>query len=160
QSPCNLDAPNILCVAATTQNDGRAGFSNFGPTSVDMGAPGTNVLSSVISHNFGDDFEDGLGKWTAQSPWNTTGSVAAGGFSSVTDSPGGPYAPKTNAPLDTSFAPLAGGCRLSFQFRMDTELGNDGYFIETSTDNVNFPVLDSNSGSTAGSFDSESLALP
>ena len=40
----NLD--NIISVAATDNNDARASFSNFGPVSVDLGAPGVNILST------------------------------------------------------------------------------------------------------------------
>jgi len=40
----NLD--NIISVAATDNNDGRASFSNYGPISCDLGAPGVNVLST------------------------------------------------------------------------------------------------------------------
>ena len=40
----NLD--NIISVAATDNNDARAFFSNYGPASVDLGAPGVNVLST------------------------------------------------------------------------------------------------------------------
>ncbi|MEY4118894.1 MAG: hypothetical protein RLZZ116_2222 [Planctomycetota bacterium] len=40
----NLD--NIISVAATDNNDARATFSNYGPASVDLGAPGVNVLST------------------------------------------------------------------------------------------------------------------
>ena len=43
--PCNFPQPNLLCVAALDQNYQLAGFSNFGLTSVDVGAPGTNILS-------------------------------------------------------------------------------------------------------------------
>lgn len=32
---------------ATDQNDARAGFSSFGATSVDMGAPGVDILSTI-----------------------------------------------------------------------------------------------------------------
>ena len=44
--PCNFPQPNLICVAALDQNDQLAGFSNFGSTSVDVGAPGTNILSA------------------------------------------------------------------------------------------------------------------
>jgi subtilisin family serine protease len=50
--PCALDegpgylADNLICVAATTQKDGLAGFSNFGANSVDLGAPGVRTLST------------------------------------------------------------------------------------------------------------------
>lgn len=44
--PCNFTQPNLLCVAALDQSFGLASFSNFGATSVDVGAPGTNILST------------------------------------------------------------------------------------------------------------------
>jgi subtilisin family serine protease len=50
--PCALDqepgyaGDNLLCVAATTLSDELAGFSNFGAASVDLGAPGTKILST------------------------------------------------------------------------------------------------------------------
>ncbi len=43
--PCSYALNNVLCVAATNQNDQVAVFSNYGANSVDLGAPGTNVLS-------------------------------------------------------------------------------------------------------------------
>jgi subtilisin family serine protease len=45
--PCSIPADNIICVAATNPRDGLASFSNFGRTTVDLGAPGTNILSTV-----------------------------------------------------------------------------------------------------------------
>jgi subtilisin family serine protease len=45
--PCNLTQPNLVCVAALDQNYALAGFSNWGATSVDVGAPGTNILSTT-----------------------------------------------------------------------------------------------------------------
>ncbi|OGG76753.1 hypothetical protein A3B35_03000 [Candidatus Kaiserbacteria bacterium RIFCSPLOWO2_01_FULL_54_24] len=45
--PCDFDSSNIVCVAATDQNDVLAEFSDFGATSVDIGAPGVNILSTV-----------------------------------------------------------------------------------------------------------------
>lgn len=45
--PASYDLGNIVAVAATDRNDGRARFSNFGRTSVDLGAPGVSILSTV-----------------------------------------------------------------------------------------------------------------
>lgn len=45
--PCAYQAANIVCVAATDQDDAMAGFSNFGSTSVDLAAPGVRTLSTV-----------------------------------------------------------------------------------------------------------------
>ncbi len=44
--PCNFPNPNLICVAALDQRFGMANFSNWGATSVDVGAPGTNVVST------------------------------------------------------------------------------------------------------------------
>jgi subtilisin family serine protease len=173
QAPCNLDDPdlqpvgqsppgNLVCVAATTQTDARAGFSNFGAQSVDLGAPGTNILSSIVSLQFGDDFEDGLGKWNAQAPWGIATNAAAAGFASASDSPGGNYAINANTSLTTRAAvPLPSGCEITYNYRLDTEPGGDGFLVETSTDpTVGFTAIDGFTGGTGGTFDSSSAALP
>jgi subtilisin family serine protease len=41
--PCSHDLANIVCVAATDQDDTIASFSNRGATSVDLAAPGVNI---------------------------------------------------------------------------------------------------------------------
>ena len=46
----NLD--NIINVAATDNNDGRASFSNYGATTVDIGAPGVNILSTYGTNGY------------------------------------------------------------------------------------------------------------
>ena len=43
--PASYRRPNMIVVAASTQTDQLAGFSNFGATSVDLAAPGTNIYS-------------------------------------------------------------------------------------------------------------------
>lgn len=43
--PCNYEIANVVCVGATNQSNGRAAFSNYSTTFVDVGAPGTNILS-------------------------------------------------------------------------------------------------------------------
>jgi thermitase len=44
--PASYTSPGILTVAASTSTDTRAGFSNFGATSVDIAAPGLGILST------------------------------------------------------------------------------------------------------------------
>ncbi|MGK5087085.1 S8 family serine peptidase [Bdellovibrionota bacterium FG-2] len=44
--PCNFTNPNLICVAALDQSYQLASFSNYGWFSVDVGAPGANILSS------------------------------------------------------------------------------------------------------------------
>lgn len=44
--PCTIAQPNVLCVAALDQKYQLATFSNWGATTVGVGAPGTNVVST------------------------------------------------------------------------------------------------------------------
>lgn len=45
--PSNYDLDNIVAVAATDHNDKLAYFSQYGATSVDLAAPGVDILSTV-----------------------------------------------------------------------------------------------------------------
>jgi thermitase len=68
--PCNFTQPNLICVAALDQNFALATFSNWGATSVDIGAPGTNIVSTWAgAHNtVTDDFNGG-----GTLDWTTSG---------------------------------------------------------------------------------------
>jgi subtilisin family serine protease len=44
--PANYDIPSLISVAASTTTDTLAGFSNFGATTVDLAAPGVDLLST------------------------------------------------------------------------------------------------------------------
>jgi hypothetical protein len=50
--PSSYNAPNMVAVAATDNQDGLASFSNFGATSVHLGAPGVNVLSTTRNNTY------------------------------------------------------------------------------------------------------------
>lgn len=50
--PSSYDLDNIIAVAATDHNDGLAWFSNYGVTSVDLGAPGVNIYSTMPNDNY------------------------------------------------------------------------------------------------------------
>src|SRR3989442_1644363 len=50
--PASYNAPNVVAVAATDNTDSLAFFSNFGPSSVHLGAPGVDVLSTTIGGNY------------------------------------------------------------------------------------------------------------
>ncbi|WP_417732209.1 Ig-like domain-containing protein [Rosistilla oblonga] len=45
--PASYDAPNVIAVAASDQNDNLATFSNYGKTSVDLLAPGVGIRSTI-----------------------------------------------------------------------------------------------------------------
>ncbi len=82
--PCNYDplaegksaVDNVICVAATDQADQLAGFSDWGTSSVDLGAPGTETLSTfpVLTATSIDDFETN----DFSSKWETTAGTGTG----------------------------------------------------------------------------------
>jgi subtilisin family serine protease len=50
--PSSYTAPNVVAVAATDSTDFLAGFSNYGATSVDLGAPGVGIVSTTIGNSY------------------------------------------------------------------------------------------------------------
>ncbi len=50
--PASYNLPNIISVAATDQDDNLTWFSNYGPTTVDVGAPGVNIYSTSPAMNY------------------------------------------------------------------------------------------------------------
>ena len=50
--PASYTAPNVVSVANTTNTDARAFFSNYSATSVDLGAPGVDILSTTIGGSY------------------------------------------------------------------------------------------------------------
>jgi len=76
--PSDYTLPGIISVAATDHNDDLGSFSNYGATSVDLGAPGVSILSSVprayLPHEgdvFFDDMEHGAGNWVTSGTNNS-----------------------------------------------------------------------------------------
>jgi subtilisin family serine protease len=157
--PCSYDLPNIVCVAATNQNDALADFSNDGPTHVDLAAPGVGTLGAATKMEtvFTDGFESPplvnwdltLGSWGLATP------TAASGAMSLTDSPGCPYAPYSSNRARLTSASFAGrqGCHAAYQLRLDSESGVDGLRVESSINGFQTATEDDTfSGSTAGQF--------
>ena len=50
--PANYNLPNILAVAATGKNDKLAFFSNYGAQKVHLAAPGVDIWSFDLGHNY------------------------------------------------------------------------------------------------------------
>ena len=159
--PCNYTSVNLICVAATSENDALADFSNFGAESVDLAAPGTDILSVWPAYTAlaTETFETDLaGRWVAggtPDTWARTASAHAGGAFSATDSPGGEYTENADNWLakvgPTSFAGRT-GCQAAYNLRLDTEAGFDFLVIESSTDNSSWTPQGGWSGSTEGEF--------
>jgi len=78
--PASYDLPGIISVAASDQDDLLADFSNYGVDSVDLAAPGTNIVSTAVSlytpqsgDIFFDDMESGISKWITDGTQNSWG---------------------------------------------------------------------------------------
>ncbi|MFH1214692.1 MAG: S8 family serine peptidase [Candidatus Neomarinimicrobiota bacterium] len=50
--PRLIQSPNIICVGSTDYADQRSFFSNFGHATVDLGAPGTAILSCLPDNDY------------------------------------------------------------------------------------------------------------
>ena len=51
--PANYDAPLVISVASTDAYDNLSYFSDFGATSVDLAAPGSDILSTLPNNSYG-----------------------------------------------------------------------------------------------------------
>ena len=165
-SPCTLSNPNLICVAAVTRTGTRAAYSNFGPSSVDLGAAGgdgsglgdQDILSTKPAWTpvFSEDFEGGLGDWTATNSaggnWGIENGGGVGGSDAATDSPNGLYQNNTHSELQkTTAVNLAGrhGCRLDYALDLASEAGFDFVGIGVLTGG---PAIGQELSGTSGGF--------
>jgi subtilisin family serine protease len=161
-APCVLDAPNVLCVAASDQDDSLADFSNFGAQTVDVSAPGVRLLGAQqpFATFFSDGFEANLNQWQADAPWGRTSTVHRRGSFSLADSPAGDYADDTDSAIRTASAINLSGqsrCRLDYFMRFVAEGGPgdfiDGVIVEAANSSAGpWTELNRYSGSTQGEF--------
>jgi thermitase len=124
--PCNFAQDNLLCIAALDQSYNLASFSNFGATSVDMGAPGTNTLSSIAGPKIIDNFASG---WTLTGGW-TSGTCQSFSmlFNPANWCTGGGYGINIDDRAFKTFDLSGTGVtatELAYQFVADTEPGFD-----------------------------------
>lgn len=79
--PCNYTQSNLICVAALDQSYGLASFSNYGASSVDVGAPGTNILSTwagssaTITDNLSSGWTTNAAGWIYSTVTLSSGTV-------------------------------------------------------------------------------------
>jgi len=140
QYPCSYLHSNLICVAAIDQDGSLTSFSNFGATSVDVGAPGTNILSSTADFEavFSEDFETPLaGRWETggtNNSWARTTARSVSPSNAIEDSPSGDYLHDTdsfirNAAGNTIDLSGAQGCTLEYELDHD-EAFSDSLDVE------------------------------
>ena len=146
-SPLPGAVDNVICVAATNQRDRLASFSNWGATTVDLGAPGTDILSTYVTFPtdpFGDDFttNDFSSRWT-NTPTNAFTRTSEAPLTSpgIANSPAGDAQPlgttrtTTSNPFTMPAGSQAGDCTLSFRGALAMDAGHtfDLGIVEGST---------------------------
>ncbi|MDO8462940.1 MAG: S8 family serine peptidase [bacterium] len=125
--PCDFDSANVICVAATNQGDELASFSDYGAESVDVGAPGTSIVSTGFTQEAffdaalpsfsGTKFTRTSGSW-ATSTWDGNDKMTVANDSYVNDDDG--VLTLTN-PIDTRAIDDGQDVQLEFYVQMDTE---------------------------------------
>jgi subtilisin family serine protease len=173
QYPCNYTSANLVCVAATTRTDARSDFSNFGATSVDLGAPGSEIVSTWLAYDsrFTDGFETATG-WVqgrdAAAPpgtgcassatantWARTTVNSVFGSWNAADSPAGNYVNCQNnwfrAPGSYNFAGGV-GCNVAYDMRIETELNFDYFVVDASTNGSSWTEVGLWTGSGGSSW--------
>ena len=158
--PCNYTAANLICVAASDQNDLPASFTNYGTNSVDLAAPGTNIYSARPAYDtlWSDGFEtDIAGRWTtggSPDTWGRTNAVFRSGNYSLSDGPGDYANDTVNWARTTNPVSLAGrtGCRVDAFGRVNTEPGFDFLYIQRSADASTWTTTSTWSGLYGSTF--------
>jgi len=151
--PASYDLDNILTVAATNRNDDLASFSNHGLATVNLGAPGTKILSTLpgggyspqSGDTFYDEMESGDGNWTHygdNDSWEITEEQKATAPSknhTWSDSNNTDYANNTNASLEanqTSDLSAETGEKIAIgswlKYEIDNISSSDKLFLEIS----------------------------
>ena len=74
--PSAYSTPNIISVAAIDRFDQLADFSNYGEVTVDLGAPGVDVLSTVPTWYFSGSNDYGYGSGTSMASPHVAGAAA------------------------------------------------------------------------------------
>lgn len=139
--PCSYPFANIVCVAASDSADRLTGFSNYGSISVDLAAPGQDILSAAPASAtaFSSGFEEDAVPFS-------TGGTSFWGFEIdpygyyATDSPYDLYANNTDSWIDSDGFSLIGksNCKLNYWLYLDTELEFDGLLVEATTNGSDY----------------------
>jgi len=149
---------NVICVAATDQADNLAAFSDYGASTVDVAAPGTQILSTFPADappSFSEDFETDDFSRT----WNAT---RGGGFArtneapltswGMSDTPG--RDPPANATISSTSQAVAipAGYGACFFRQRRTVVAHMGGYYQYEVDSDGSPVFVSNRVTTSGMF--------
>jgi len=152
--PSDYDLDNIISVAAMDQNDNLALWSSYGAISVDVGAPGTNIYSTVADSDLLFETFEGITPPNIPSGWVKTdywGTYDTGvtGWDNVLygDVSHMPYIQTANSVITSPTYNLSNvsGAKIDFWTKCDTEYDTENWTdymsLEISNDGANFTEL-------------------
>ncbi|MBK6764085.1 MAG: S8 family serine peptidase [Micrococcales bacterium] len=163
--PCSWDpttsgipgaVDNVVCVAASDQNDLRASFSNWGKVKVDLAAPGTETLSTYTYRDtWSDNFESpGFPTGWTNNGWIRTNASPLSSFVITNDT--ATQATNTSRVLTSPGIAVSGAttCKYDQRLRFD-RVTSDSLRFEILVDGVpaiNVPLSSSLNGSYTDTF--------
>jgi subtilisin family serine protease len=156
--PCKFPSVNLICVAASNQSDNLTTFSNFGPASVDLAAPGQNVLGAypphALSYDLNEFFDEPLGGRIThggkRDSWGLTQKLGG----SLTDSKHGDYKNNTDSFVTTRAVDLRQrkACEADFFLFTRLQKGPDRLTVQASRKPGHWQRLGSYTGVHKGDF--------
>ncbi len=157
--PAAYQIPGVVSVASFGKDHNLSYFSNTGPGTVDLAAPGEQVVSTYAGVNYSptpadlfyDPCNSNWSEWDRTGTWQVTSESSHDGGMAWSDSPGGDYEDNSryyivSPQLDLSKAP--GTCAVGFWAKTSLENGYDYLLVQISTDNLNWITIGALTGTT------------
>lgn len=154
QYPAKYPLDGVISVAATDNRDNKASFSNWGAKSVDVGAPGVNILSAVADYVYNELVAETFNLltppslpngWTSVGNWQTVNTQDLS-WGNVLYPDTVPYSANANSTFTSPKFDLTNSLTadVTFWARCDTEYSpepTDFLEFQVSGDGVNFETL-------------------
>lgn len=159
--PCDYAHDNLVCVAALDQSYALASFSNYGSNTVDVGAPGTNILSSWPGEQLSEDFSTGwIDVFATGNPdvWVKSSCAFTSGTYDTLVYPeeqcGSPYGPYNNGQDDRVYKSfdLSAYLGASLEYYARIRTTDSGDTFTTAFDNAGGDPFDSSGDTTLASL--------
>jgi subtilisin family serine protease len=156
--PCKFPSVNLVCVAASNQSDKLTTFSNFGPTAVDLAAPGQNVLGAyppnALSYDLNEFFDEPLGRRVSHGGKHDGWALTQKLGGSLTDSKQGAYRNNTDSFATTRPVDLRQrkACEADFFLLARLQRGPDRLIVQASRRRGHWRRLASFTGVHKGDF--------
>lgn len=168
--PSSYPSEAIISVAAIDRDGKLASFSNFGPASVDVAAPGVDILSTSVTRSgfYLETFDFGAEGWTVGTG---TGNLSPDSWALWNDGTGNrwitdsvdinfqqkPYESNTNIYAQSPTFDFRGisGPQLTFDALYELEFLFDIFVVEGSADGINWDLLFFRTGSLLSGLDAK-----